>query len=340
MRLSRTLCALAFLVPALAATAPAADHRDAPLISNNQADDITDVYAFVGPNAPDHAVFIMTLYPNAPNDAAFPRRGVKLHFDLDGDAWQDLTFAFKFGKLKNNGKQKIKGVLSGSPDSSLNRKLIKGKTTPPGREPNVIDAKRNIRAFAGLRDDPFFGDARFLDRPAVCPPANDSFAGTNVLSLVLEIPAEVLMPGANEVPPIGVWAETKRDSLGLPLTNTLYIPPNKLLSGDPRDKDLFNETHPHDQEDAFFQPVRRTFSVLNDDEIAIVFANDTFPNLLGLDPRQPPGFPNGRRLQDDVIDLELNRLTGGIEDTDCVPRNDVPFNDAFPYLASPHGPND
>jgi hypothetical protein len=57
------------------------------------------------------------------------------------------------------------------------------------------------------------------------------------------------------------------------------------------------------------------------------------------------GFPNGRRLSDDVIDISLRAVLGvllpnhqAIADTigDGVNHNDVPFNDTFPYVAYPH----
>jgi hypothetical protein len=57
------------------------------------------------------------------------------------------------------------------------------------------------------------------------------------------------------------------------------------------------------------------------------------------------GFPNGRRLSDDIIDVSLRVVLGvllpshqAIADTisDGVQVNDVLFNTAFPYLAFPH----
>lgn len=57
------------------------------------------------------------------------------------------------------------------------------------------------------------------------------------------------------------------------------------------------------------------------------------------------GFPNGRRLADDVTDIELRVLAGTLSGRnvapnnqlgDGVPANDVAFNTTFPYLARPH----
>ena len=52
------------------------------------------------------------------------------------------------------------------------------------------------------------------------------------------------------------------------------------------------------------------------------------------------GFPNGRRLDDDVVDIELQVVAGFLKGNkvplgDGVDRNDKPFLSAFPYLAGP-----
>jgi hypothetical protein len=61
------------------------------------------------------------------------------------------------------------------------------------------------------------------------------------------------------------------------------------------------------------------------------------------------GFPNGRRLSDDIIDVSLRVVEGVLipshnpaADTlgDGVNTNDVPFNTYFPYVAYPHSGSD
>jgi hypothetical protein len=52
------------------------------------------------------------------------------------------------------------------------------------------------------------------------------------------------------------------------------------------------------------------------------------------------GFPNGRRLGDDVVDIELQVVAGFLKGNkvplgDGVDRNDKPFLSTFPYLAAP-----
>ncbi|MFD8789773.1 DUF4331 domain-containing protein [Streptomyces vinaceus] len=78
------------------------------------------------------------------------------------------------------------------------------------------------------------------------------------------------------------------------------------------------------------------------------------PNRYGVLAGDLAGFPNGRRLTDDVIDISLQAVEGAAQtgqlvpalaDGDKVNANEVPFGTSFPYLALPHtksvnsGPN-
>jgi hypothetical protein len=69
------------------------------------------------------------------------------------------------------------------------------------------------------------------------------------------------------------------------------------------------------------------------------------PNRLGVLAKDLAGFPNGRRLADDVVDIELQALEGAVRTGKLVPalaagdgvnRNDVAFGKSFPYVALPH----
>ncbi len=72
------------------------------------------------------------------------------------------------------------------------------------------------------------------------------------------------------------------------------------------------------------------------------------PNRLGVLAGDKGGFPNGRRLTDDVVDIEVQTLEGALQTDgsvklvkalaagDGVNNNDVPFESQFPYVALPH----
>ena len=58
-------------------------------------------------------------------------------------------------------------------------------------------------------------------------------------------------------------------------------------------------------------------------------------------PATRAGFPNGRRLTDDVTDIELRVVGGFLKGNKCplgdgVDQNDMPFRTTFPYVAAPH----
>jgi hypothetical protein len=75
------------------------------------------------------------------------------------------------------------------------------------------------------------------------------------------------------------------------------------------------------------------------------------PNNLGVLGGDIAGFPNGRRVGDDVVDIVLRAAAGATPLTpafirspnntlgDGVDRNDVPYLTFFPYLANPHPGN-
>ncbi|MDP4504645.1 DUF4331 domain-containing protein [Nonomuraea turcica] len=66
------------------------------------------------------------------------------------------------------------------------------------------------------------------------------------------------------------------------------------------------------------------------------------PNRLGVLAGDLQGFPNGRRLGDDVVDIELQAVAGAAQSgklvpglTDKVDKNDKPFGQSFPYIPLP-----
>ena len=72
------------------------------------------------------------------------------------------------------------------------------------------------------------------------------------------------------------------------------------------------------------------------------------PNRFGVIAGDVAGFPNGRRLADDVVDIELRVVAGVLVDGfnvapnnqlgDGIDANDAPYLPYFPYVAPPHNP--
>jgi hypothetical protein len=351
------VAAVAMLASALFATlASAADHRDSPINVNNPTADINDVYAFRSPTNPNNLVVAISVNPLiVPADNA--RRGVfedlvtyQIHIDRNGDLADDAMVNIR----KAGSTLVLEGL--GAP--------IVAEITPPGAAP-VINSSGGVSVFAGLRDDPFFFDlpgfqgflanpqvpAKGLRAPGAGDPA-DAFRGTNIMAIVVELPVTVVTGGSGaNSGMIKTWVSTSRsgriDRMAIPAINTALIPSAQ--------KDAFNAAHPiNDARD--FQPaaintvrtlrgvVDGLFGVRQDggplgNLTAEQVGAALVPDVVTIDFSRPLQFPNGRRLQDDVIDAALGVVLnrgGAAGISDGVNANDKAFLGAFPYLAEPH----
>jgi hypothetical protein len=208
---------------------------------------------------------------------------------------------------------------------------------------------------------------------------NDTLAGYNVNSLALQIPSRMLTMGNDPV--IGVWSTTQKRTaggqyaqvsrLGNPLVNEVVIPV--------KDKDAFNRSQPVGDPQFLSYVTKPELPKLIEsiygitapaeprNDLVSVFltgvdglnkpsnltapgemlrlntsiAPAANPNRLGVIGGDNAGFPNGRRLGDDVVDIALQvvegELVGSANDLgDAVGENDKAFGNTFPYLALPH----
>src|SRR5262249_44759755 len=194
------------------------------------------------------------------------------------------------------------------------------------------------RFFAGIRSDPFFFDLLgFIDGFNFT--FGDFFADKNVFSIVLEVPNSALGATPSTT---SVWARTaisknqtlvRDDRMARAAINTDFNhgqDKNSLNSQYP-DKDLTTMTA---EGITFVQSFRNTLAALGGNpDLATVL----LPDMLNYDFSKPTGYAalNGRRLEDDVIDISLSLVTGGGLTTDNVgPHND--YLSEFPYLGRPH----
>ena len=203
------------LVVAAAGIIYAADHIDAPSVTNKPTD-ITDVYVFRAEN-PDNMVFVANtqglLTPGATADAKFDENTmIEFNIDNNGDNVEDLVIQCiaKNGKMKvyGPGVPKVTGTVS---YLNINKLSVQTDITKYGQSPVIGIGDNGVKVFAGPRDDPFYFDlVRFRQviagqASSFNNPGNDTFAGTNVLGLVVEVPKSLL----NSSGTINVWAETK-----------------------------------------------------------------------------------------------------------------------------------
>jgi len=194
----------------------ASDHGDAPAVSAKPTD-ITDIYAFQSPENANDMVFIGNvqglLTPAATGKATFdPNTMIEFNIDNTGDNIEDLVIQC----VPTNGKMYIYGpvkpVQPGLTSKISGNAAVIAEITPYVAATPSITSKNGMKVFAGPRDDPFFFDVgqyvKFVSGEATGfnNPGTDALAGTNVMSVVLQLPKSSL----NSSGSINVWLETKQ----------------------------------------------------------------------------------------------------------------------------------
>tara|TARA_R110002049_G_scaffold231823_1_gene404407 strand:- start:11469 stop:12119 length:651 start_codon:yes stop_codon:yes gene_type:complete len=194
----------------------AADHIDAPAVQGGNSD-ITDFYAFQGENT-SNLVFVANLQgllsPSLTSTAAFDENVlIEINIDNTGDNVEDLVIQ----AIPRDGKMYFFGPIVPS-QTGLNSTIQSTTTvggvvdiTPYGTNA-IISSNAGMSFFAGPRDDPFFMDfARYGEiiggmATSFNSPGADTFAGSNVLSVVVEVPKSMIGGSGT----INTWVETKR----------------------------------------------------------------------------------------------------------------------------------
>jgi hypothetical protein len=348
---------LALMVGSAARQTRAADHLDAPLVRTDGRIDITDIYAFQDPQNNTNTVFVMNVNPFAgvlPNSALTFRSNTLYEFRIDntGDFHEDVVYRLQFSDPSSDGSQ---NVILRMATGHQAQQGAGGRTIAHGRTGSTISVQGGGSLFTGVRDDPFFFDlSAFIKfqhdgNPAdFCNPGGDTFKGANVTSIVLEVPtapllgssAPVIYPWGtvSEQDSNGNWVQVER--MGKPALATVFIKPTGGANGD-----AYNATQPADD-------LARWGSFFPNNPIpllgGVTVRNLLLPDVLILNTSGPlvlngipfAGYPNGRRLQDDVIDTSFVVLANaGVlpssVTSDCV-GNDSAFTNSFPFLAPPN----
>jgi hypothetical protein len=356
MRTSRNLLALGAAMAVLGAGAApilvgAADHLESPNAKANHALDITDIYAFDGANSA-RTVLVMNVNPLAGvvSGKKFATDGTyRFNIDRNGDDVADDVYVATFGAANaSTGKQSVKLKKNGT-------------TVLTGTTGNAV-VGGGAKLYAGVKDDPFFfdltsflrwrdpdGDGAFTYTGSTTFDGKDFFKGTNISTIVLEIPDSWLGSSA------AYWGTTKRgatliDRMGKPALATVFMNP---FGGDDQ-KDPYNRTAPSADVATWGPQFTAVLDVFNQAATASAISGLLLPDVLDLDVKnlgkstgrsftgdKAGNILNGRTLAEDVIDLELAVVTGLLDGsaliaTDGVGRNDKAFPGTFPYLASAH----
>ena len=180
----------------------AADHTEAPGTQANLAGDIDDFYAWHVPNQ-NKLVAVITYdglkAPGSVPGATFLDDLIyTVHIDNNGDNVSDIQVHTRFGEDSEGRWGMRVENLPGSPE------MVDG----PVESINYAEEGRYV--FAGLRDDPFFFDFEGFGTTAstgsiAFDSTRDSFAGTNVSAIVLEMNLTAALDGGDS---LQLWATT------------------------------------------------------------------------------------------------------------------------------------
>jgi hypothetical protein len=197
----------------------ASDHRDSALLTTDKAADIADVYTFRSPATSSNTVLAMTVsgfIPPAEAGTTYFDPNVLYQWKIDnnGDAVEDLVIQAYVTGSSSNQMIHFRGPAAPAMTGATNQ-ILPGNDAVTvqlsGTGAPTVATGGGLTVFAGPRDDPFFFDlVRFREiiggmQTSFRNPGVDTFAGTNVLALVVELPSSML--GAASV---GVWGTTNR----------------------------------------------------------------------------------------------------------------------------------
>ena len=303
------------------------------------------------------------------------RFGIENNGDAAPDRFIDVTFSPRTTTASaqtatiavSNGRRGASVATAPATNPSL-------AATAPA--PVVTSLGGGVSFFAGEVDDPFFFDIpgfnRFVASVLSGTPdatrldrGRNSFAGYNAMAIAIRLPVTMLRANGNIV---GVDYSTQRrstkpnergdrnaapgfinvDRMATPAVNVALVPFPQ--------KDAYNSGNSIlDARGVYAPGIVATLTALGTNSAninalaGIAVARGDFVRLNLTTANAGPGggnnagagFPNGRRLQDDVIDTELNIITNGlITAGDNVDANDVPFRDTFPFLAPAQQPRE
>lgn len=198
-----------------------ADHIDAPITTNDADADINDLFVFVSPNDPSMVVFGLTMRPLIPPSEAitvqFPTDVLyQWRIDTNGDDVEDMVLQARVVDDDGTPTLVVRGpsfpAATGRESMELSEDPLVSGPVSSANQTLILQGSNGVRAFAGVRDDPFYIDLTQLlavlagQESSFRNPGEDTLAGLNTLGIIVEMPITMLR-GATQ---IGVWATSSR----------------------------------------------------------------------------------------------------------------------------------
>ncbi|MDH5415506.1 MAG: DUF4331 domain-containing protein, partial [Flavobacteriaceae bacterium] len=205
------LCCVLFLFQ----TGWASDHIDGPVTSDHPHGDITDLYAFQ--NKPGILTLIMNVYPLVPSNGHFEER-INYIFKIRPSTIH--TDENDFSSIRP--KEKELNIICNFKDPHRIRNYkfmckMNGEVLVDGKT-NIINENQYVRAWAGMRSDPFFVNSEFFlgvtQKLKLLKAKNENAMDKlNVLSIVLELKLTDLPIKLKNL--ISIVAETEAKNKGI-----------------------------------------------------------------------------------------------------------------------------
>lgn len=336
--------------------------------------DLNDLFVFVSPVSRNNTTLILTASPGAgvvgPSHF-LPGADYEIRISNDGNPLNDeIVFQVEFQAVNNRGQQpyevrrlddKGSAVLTRGATTGRNANLRGGGKAAAGifDDPFFGDVyavgrfnrEATIQALNRTEDFPLPPDitvdsdpTRYFRAPSF---PNSFFAGSNTLAIALELPRTKLQSSRSN-PNLTVWARSVADlgqgpqpfdRVGRPWVNSLLVPLTETIFGETLPGGFQDQFNLLEQlNDVALRPniadrLEEVFGLLPEE--AETIANLFLPDVVSFNATSRSGFPNGRRLTDDVTDTMLNLITSGEVTTDRV-GSDSYFRRAFPYLGKPN----
>lgn len=297
--------------------------------------DLTDVFAFQAPRDPSKTVLIMDVDPFRTDTLFHPDAVYRINIDTNGDAYADAAFSLSFSQPMDGRQTGTAYYATGSQarESEPAGEVI-GESIPVGLDAGAQPCQAGpARVFAGVRSDPFFADAEGALHGFHWTGV-DTFADKNMLSIALEVPAEMLSTD----PSIGVWATVSlhKDGTLVQMDRGGHPTINPFINPDDA-KDEYNARQPADDVANYLDPWSKLLQQMGGYSApgAEAAVRQVLPDILHFDRSEPASYPNGRIPTDDVYSDRFAWLSNGKIPPDGLhPHNDLLAE--FPFLGTPN----